>query len=253
MPPLAPSTVIEAKSDPVLRRYDLRRLRLPIGGKTLSIVVPDAGSWIRRGEWVPAAERGAEPPYWVQVWPASVCVARLLARLGSLRGKTVLDLGCGLGVPGIAAASAGATVTFADREADALAFARWNATRAATDAPPIARLFDWSREVVEGSFDALVLADVSYRPVHHAALQRHVRSCLAADGVVVHAEPLRRESNAFLQWLRAELTADVAIASTSFRDARVDVRLCVAARSSNCLAPWQQAMHAIGDSGRDPR
>lgn len=251
--PLASTTVTEAKGDPVLRRYSLRRLRLPIGGETLSLVVPDAGSWIRRGAWVAATERGAEPPYWVQVWPASVCVARLLARVGSLRGKRVLDLGCGLGVPGIAAAKAGATVTFADREPDALAFAVWNGTRAATDAAPVAHRLDWSREVVPGAFDVVLLADVSYRPVHHAALRRHLDACLAPGGVIVHAEPQRRESRAFVQWLQDAFATEVVLASTSFRDARIAVRVCVAIRQDDPVGPWRQALTAIGDSGQSHR
>lgn len=253
MQPIAPTTVTEAKSDPVLRRYSLRRLRLPIGGGTLSLVIPDAGSWIRQGAWVAATERGAEPPYWVQVWPASVCVARLLARVGSLRGKRVLDLGCGLGVPGTAAASAGAAVTFADREADALAFAFWNGARAASGAAPTAQMVDWSREVVPGVFDVLLLADVSYRPVHHAALRRHVDACLAPGGVVVHAEPQRPESRAFVQWLQEHFATELVVASTSFRDARVDVRLCVARRLDDPVGPWRQALQAIGDSGHNHR
>ncbi len=176
----------------MLRRYALRRVRLPVGAATLSLVLPDASDWIRRGVWADATEAGAEPPYWVQVWPAAVAAARLLARLPSLTGQRVLDLGCGLGVPGVAAARAGAMVTFADREPDALAFAGWNAAYVAASAPATTRLLDWSAATLDGRFDVIVLADVSYRPAHHVALQRHIRECLAEGGVVLHADPFRR-------------------------------------------------------------
>ena len=68
-------------------------------------------------------------PYWVTVWPA----ARLLAEYvgehpETAAGKTVLDLGCGGGIAGLAAARAGATRVIAnDVDPAALAMAGRNA------------------------------------------------------------------------------------------------------------------------------
>lgn len=241
--PLHPSsTVPEAKNDPVLRRYALRRLRLPLGSSTVPLVVPDASDWIRRGQWAPATLRGAEPPYWVQVWPASVAAARVLWRHGALAGRGVLDLGCGLGVPGAAAVLAGARVTFADQERDALAFAAWNATRlGAKDRVAVAAL-DWSRETIAGTFDAVVLADVSYRPLHHASLRHQLASCLAPGGVILHADPHRREATPFVQWLGEQFTCLTVSRATSFLDKRADIRLCVASESAETLASWHRAL-----------
>lgn len=239
----------QARVDPVLRRYGLRRLRLPLGSGSLVVVVPDPGDWIRRGEWAAAAARSDEPPYWVQVWPASVAVARLLARRGDLRGLRLLDLGCGLGIPGLAAAVRGATVTFADRECDALAFAAWNAARLAPGRVEV-RGLDWGREVLSGSFDVLVMADVSYRPVHHHALHRHVAACLADGGVVVHADPHRREATPFVRALCQDLPHLLATVATSFGERRTLVRLCLAAKDVAALDPWHRTMPAaIGDAG----
>ena len=130
------ATVPEARSDATLRKFALRRLRLPVGAGVLSLVVPDAGDWIRRGTWTAGRLRGGEPPYWVQIWPASLRLAQLVARRRGLGGVSVLDLGCGLGLPGIASARCGASVTFVDREADALAFAVWNALLVLPVVPP---------------------------------------------------------------------------------------------------------------------
>lgn len=229
----------------MLRRFALRRLRLPVGRSMLSIVVPDPSDWIRRGEWTAATERGAEPPYWVQVWPASVAAARLLCRVGALAGRRLLDLGCGLGVPGLAAASCGAEVTFADKCPDALAFAGWNGARVAVARPPAARQIDWTRDCVPGRFQVLVLADVSYRTVHHAPLLRHVAACLDDGGVVVHADPHRPESDAFVRSLQRELHCLIATRPTAFADRRADVRLCVGARQATTLEPWARALQAV--------
>jgi len=228
---------------PALRQFALRRLRLPMGFGTLCIVVPDPSDWVRRGQWAEATLRGSEPPYWVQVWPAAVAVARVLAKMGGLEGRRVLDLGCGLGVPGLAAAVAGATATFADREESALAFTRWNGERLAPNRISVRR-FDWSREVLDGTFDVIVLADVSYHPVHHLALQRHLTACLAAHGVVVHADPHRREASAFVRVLQSTMAHVTVDRPTMLDGKRTVVRLCVASRSELDLAPWRSVLEA---------
>jgi len=243
-----PLTVPEAKNDPVLRRFPLRRLRLPVGGGSLDLVVPDAAAWIRQGDWTGPTLRGAEPPYWIQIWPAAVAMARLLARVSGLSGQRALDLGCGVGVPGIAAGRMGALVTFADRQAEALAFAGWNGARQPGALVPALHQIDWARDVVPGTFDLLLLSDVSYRPVHHSALRRHLAAALAPDGVVLHADPLRRESTPFVQWLAQEYSVCCTQRRTSFLDRTLDVRLCAASRSSSSLAPWRQAMGPAVDA-----
>lgn len=240
------ATVPEAKRDPVLRRFPLRRLKLPLGDRSLALVVPDVGAWMRAGEWAANTVPNGEPPYWVQIWPASVAMARLLWRRGDLTGQRVLDLGCGLGVPGIAACRAGASVTFADVKPDALAFATWNGARQGSPVVPIGRQVDWSQAEVAGPFDLLLLADVSYRPVHHAALKRHIAGSLAPNGVVLHADPLRRESTPFCAWLRDAMPAIEVVRPTAFLDRKLDVRLVVASPSADVLAPWQRIVAATG-------
>jgi predicted nicotinamide N-methyase len=74
-------------------------------------------------------------PFWAVVWPAAQLLARALqAEPAWVRGKTVLDLGCGGGVAGMAAAHAGAARVIAnDIDPVALAIAAKNATANAVD------------------------------------------------------------------------------------------------------------------------
>jgi predicted nicotinamide N-methyase len=78
------------------------------------------------------AECGAPQavPFWATVWPAAQLLARVFqAEPAWVRGHTVLDLGCGSGVAGIAAVSAGATRVVAhDIDPVALTIAAHNAT-----------------------------------------------------------------------------------------------------------------------------
>lgn len=231
-------SVVEAMTVPALRRYRLRRLRLPVGRGQLDLVIPDADAYRRGGAWVDAALRGAEPPYWCEIWPAALAAARVLARL-ELEGQTVLDLGCGLGVPGIAAAAGGAAVTFADAQPDALQFAQWNATRAHPErrAPKTVR-FDWARDVLPEQYAVMVLADVTYDPRHHAPLQRQIAAALAPAGVVLHADPRRPDSAPFVAWLRQRFATVEFERAVVLGERRAVVRLCAAARAPDVLAAW---------------
>ena len=78
--------------------------------------LPDAGAV----EWAPIA------PYWSVLWRSGVALARELDGV-ALRGLRVAELGCGLAVPSIAAARAGASVLATDACADALTLAARNA------------------------------------------------------------------------------------------------------------------------------
>lgn len=222
-----------------MRRFELRRLRVSIGAKMASVVVPDAQSYLRAGGWVDDAERQHEPPYWVQVWPASLVMSRWLAGGWDGTGRRALDLGCGLGLPGITAAGLGAQVTFLDRNPDALRFARWNAAQSCGDAGRVTVVeMDWGRDTLAGAFDLILLADVTYRPLHHAGVLRHLRGCLAAGGVALHAEPWRAESTGFLRSLATEFATVVADCPVQTETGPLRVRLCAAARDAEDLQPW---------------
>jgi predicted nicotinamide N-methyase len=80
-----------------------------------------------------------------------------------LRGKRVVELGCGLGVPSITAARGGAEVIATDGDIDALALVERNAE--ANDVELETAAVDWAdpNELVErGPFDLVLACDVLY-------------------------------------------------------------------------------------------
>jgi predicted nicotinamide N-methyase len=66
-------------------------------------------------------------PYWADLWPAARMLAKAVLREPWPGGLEALEIGCGLGLPGIAALSRGLRVTFSDYDATALRFAAANA------------------------------------------------------------------------------------------------------------------------------
>ena len=119
-------------------------------------------------------------PYFGAIWPAAESlVAKLLAG-PRLDGKHALDLGCGLGACGFAAARRGARVTFFDWEPRALEIAAASAREQGL--PPATFDFilgDWREPPPLGPFDLILGADLLYErrnaPAVAAFLARHLK------------------------------------------------------------------------------
>jgi predicted nicotinamide N-methyase len=222
--------VPEAKQHPVLRRYALRRWKIPVKSGRLSIVCPRAMDDLLLAMSEDDFRRRDERlPYWSEVWASSVAIARLLCRGPKLEGRRVLDLGCGVGVAGSAAHAMGAAVDFADCESDALAFALFNAERNAPDGgsrPPVAaRRFDWQRDRLDGTWDLVLMADIVYEPRHHAPLLELLGRALAAGGVALVADPGRAPSSAFFTAARQTFALREELHETWFPNRRSPVRI----------------------------
>jgi predicted nicotinamide N-methyase len=132
-------------------------------------------------------------PYWAELWPSARALARAVAarRLG---GARVLELGCGLGLPALAAAQAGARVTATDWSTDALAFVARNAALngVAVETAEV----DWRAAgelVALAPWDLVLAADVLYEARNVAPLlellPRLGAEVLLADPGRATAEP----------------------------------------------------------------
>jgi ETFB lysine methyltransferase len=140
-------------------------------------------------------------PYWAELWTSSIALARHVRRRADLSGRTVLDLGCGLGLTGIAEAQAGASVVMTDYDEDALAFSRWNleANLAPAELARVAlRLFDWRAPDRLGEFSLITGADIVYERQLFPALLALFRRHLAPGGTVLLADPDRSIGRDFL-------------------------------------------------------
>jgi predicted nicotinamide N-methyase len=150
----------------------------------------------------------AEPqnmPYWVEVWDSALGLGTHLARqVGDLTGKRVLDLGCGQGLCGCAAAALGAAVLLADLEAPSLLFARLNSL-GVVDRPGADRVrtrrLNWQTDALAERFDLILGADIIYDRTQWVHLERFWRNHLAAGGAVLLAEPCRPSGGQFLAWI----------------------------------------------------
>ena len=136
-------------------------------------------------------------PYWAELWPSSVALASWCAGGGVSAGRSVLELGCGLGLAGIAAARAGGEVTLSDYEKDALGFAGWNAR---VNAVPVTLVeLDWRTPVGDRVFDIVLGADIMYDRANVDPLLGTLSRVMAPHGSAVLADPDRSTAHDFLR------------------------------------------------------
>lgn len=111
------------------------------------------------------------PLYWTFCWASGQVLARfLLEQPQWVRGKRVLDFGCGSGVVAIAAAQAGAArVVACDIDPLALVATRLNARRSGVSLELAGDFFS-----VPGEIDIVIVADVLYDRANLSWLQRFV-------------------------------------------------------------------------------
>ena len=151
--------------------------------------IPDDGPV----EWAPLA------PYWAVLWRSGVALAAELDGL-ALRGRRVVELGCGLAVPSIAAARAGAEVLAIDANLEALTLVARNA--AANGVRVETAILDWAEPddlLRRAPFDLVLAADVLYQRASVAQLLSLLPR-LAPEGFV--ADPGRPGGDAFLEQAR---------------------------------------------------
>jgi predicted nicotinamide N-methyase len=167
-------------------------------------------------------------PYWAELWTSALVLAEQLIGDATLKGRNVLELGCGLGLAGIAAVEAGAHVTMTDYDEDALLFARWNAATnldaAAHERVAIENL-DW-REPPAEMFDLIIGADIVYERRHYAPLLALFAHTLRPGGHILLAEPDRSVGNDFFTVARQEgLTVSMNYVPCERRGRTATVRL----------------------------
>jgi ETFB lysine methyltransferase len=140
-------------------------------------------------------------PYWADLWPSALALARYLWETVDLQGLEVLELGCGLGLAGIAASRKGGAVTFTDYEADALAFTRYNAYRNGCPSA-IVRHLDWHAPTLKQTYAVIMASDVLYERTNFDPLVQLLHGALGPDGQFILAEPNRPIARDFFRRLR---------------------------------------------------
>src|SRR3954471_20015776 len=171
--------------------YVRHQIDLPGGPLTLmqpadAAELPDDGP----AEWAPLV------PYSSVLWRSGVALARELAGV-ELAGRRVVELGCGLGVPSLVAARAGAEVLATDADDEALELLERNARENGLTVETARVEWEAPDDLVPRSpFDVVLAADVLYERTSVASL---LSLLPRLGGEVWLADPGRPAAEAFLE------------------------------------------------------
>lgn len=200
------AVVIRHYSPPVndddpLARFRPVREQVLAGGRRLTIArPPSAEDLIDEDDYA----RDERLPYWAELWPSALVLADRLAAL-PLSGRRVVELGCGVGLPSVVCAMAGADVLATDWYEEALAFTRANAAAACARLETL--LADWSAPPAalldRPPADLVVAADVLYEERHGPALAALLPRIVAPAGEALIADPRRPQARGLIDALLA--------------------------------------------------
>ena len=132
-----------------------------IGDRVLKLTIPDRpDALLEDREVLEANERDDYMPYWAYLWPAAIHMSQSVMQANWPTGTRVLELGCGVGLVGVAALACGHHVTMTDYDAKSVAVARHNALINHFDQFEAAQL-DWRTPPAE-TYQVILGCDLLY-------------------------------------------------------------------------------------------
>jgi predicted nicotinamide N-methyase len=151
-----------------------------------------------------AAETFAAFPFGLLVWESAQALAETLANdPGLVAGKRILEVGAGVGFPGIVARSLGAAaVRQTDNLTQALTLCEVNAAENGIDGIELA-IANWDAWTDDRTYDLIMGSDVIYERTAHAPLAAILDRNLAPGGRALIADPGRQDTPLFLSELAA--------------------------------------------------
>jgi predicted nicotinamide N-methyase len=196
LPPL-PATPLDAITktlrDPVI-----------VEGRTFLIERPDESDRLLDHPYVRAAFAADEyMPYWVDLWPAARMLAKAVLREPWTDAGPALEIGCGLGLPGIAALGRGLRVIFSDYDATALHFAARNARLNGFDDFTTLQL-DWRRPPEDLRVPIILASDLLYELRNVEPLVGVIKKVLLPGGVCLLTDQDRVPSHLLRETLARE-------------------------------------------------
>lgn len=142
-------------------------------------------------------------PYWADLWPAARMLAKWIMRQAWPPGLRALEVGCGLGLAGLAALARGLHVTFSDYDATAVEFACANARlNGFTDFDGMQ--MDWRRPPDGVTYPVVLASDLIYQASNVEPLVGLIKRVLAPAGVCLLTDQDRVPAHVLKQTLARE-------------------------------------------------
>jgi predicted nicotinamide N-methyase len=190
----------------VLLDYRRKRIRESFGPVTLELecledldrTIDEVFAWLEKTGNPQLLEELC--PYFGVVWPAARALGNLVATSDEIAGRRVIEIGCGLALPGMIAARRGARVTATDYHPEVPRFLERNLELNRITDFAFERI-DWQKPAETarlGRFDWVIGSDILYERSHPAAVASAIEALSAPGGRIVIADPARPYLQSFV-------------------------------------------------------
>ena len=166
---------------------------LKIRGRHFTLLAPKSIE-----EYINSKDPLQDFPLWAKAWEASWVLADFLGGLPTEPEKRFLEIGCGLGLVGVVAASFGHKIVMTEHNPDAIQFARANAELNHCSDVEVIDL-DWNSPSLYGQFDYVVGSEVVYHDQDFEPLRNLFERFLKPEGEVILCEGIRKTSLDFFK------------------------------------------------------
>jgi predicted nicotinamide N-methyase len=141
-------------------------------------------------------------PYWPEIWPSSLALSRYILEESLIYGnKKIIELGCGIGLVGMAVSLQGGNILLTDYQPDALLFAEMNWLLNLGRSPSTV-LMDWRNPDTSQKYDIILASDIIYERRFYWPIMESFRNLLAPDGHIYLSEPNRKFAKEFFDRLQ---------------------------------------------------
>ncbi len=193
------SAPLDELLDAAKARYDVRFEPVTIGEHTLDILqIADLEALIDR--LVQTSGAGPiELPFWAKIWPTSILLSHFLRHLDPQGGRSLLEIGAGVGICGLFAARQGFHTVITDIHPDALLFTQINILQnGLADRARTARA-DFTTDRLSQRFDVILGSEVLYMEDTYRGLLKFLEAHLSLDPAaeVVLAKDYHRKAARF--------------------------------------------------------
>jgi len=185
------------------QEYETETTEVVVNAKQFNILLPK-----NLDRFINPVDMLHEFPLWAKIWKASWVLCGYLADMPSDPHKRFLEIGAGVGLVSIVAATFGHRITMTEYNPDALNFAQANAHLNHCPGLPILKL-DWHDPRVTGQFDTIVASEITYKMEDFIPLIQLLKSYLQRGGQIILASEMRKTGKDFYDLLKTDFDISV--------------------------------------------
>jgi len=171
-----------------------------LGDCSVQLAVPDVAHIQQRYTTLNKHNDAMVFPFWSKVWPAAQGLCQYISRHAYyVKGKRILELAAGLGLPSVFASQYAKQVHCTDIIPEAVEFAKHSAV-CNNLSNMYCSMLDWN-EATNHQYDTVLLSDVNYNSAQFNSLYKVIGEFLERGTTVIISTPQRLMAKPFIELL----------------------------------------------------